>query len=158
MRSTPFPSAFTFSMKRSKFLENCVPSANDVTARSVTSCANVGRMPNASAHTAIPARSRIRMKFPRVAPSEVLQHHFKLEITRVQHPGLCHLRLFDAPDGSIERRPRVVGVSGFAQARQCGGAVVPLRESGQKTHHLIEARAAALVRVAVTLHEIARRG
>src|SRR5262249_36360663 len=26
-------------MKRSKFLENCVPSAKDVTARSVTSCA-----------------------------------------------------------------------------------------------------------------------
>ena len=34
---TPLPSLFTFSMKRSKFLENWVPSANDVTARSVTS-------------------------------------------------------------------------------------------------------------------------
>src|SRR2546423_101682 len=42
MRTTPLPSAFTFSMKRSKFLENCVPSANDVTARRVTSCADAG--------------------------------------------------------------------------------------------------------------------
>ena len=49
MRSTPLPSALTFSMKRSKFFENCVPSANDVTARNVTSCADAGGMPDATA-------------------------------------------------------------------------------------------------------------
>src|SRR3954451_8085949 len=36
---TPLPSAFTLSMKRSKFFENWVFSAKDVTALSVTSCA-----------------------------------------------------------------------------------------------------------------------
>src|SRR3954464_771027 len=35
----PLPSAFTFSMKRSKFFENSVPSAKDDTARRVTSWA-----------------------------------------------------------------------------------------------------------------------
>src|SRR3954464_9065471 len=39
---TPLPSAFTLSMKRSKFFENCVFSAKDVTAFSVTSCAAAG--------------------------------------------------------------------------------------------------------------------
>ena len=42
----PLPSAFTFSMKRSKFLENCVPSANAVTPRSTTSWAEAGMMPS----------------------------------------------------------------------------------------------------------------
>ncbi len=46
MRTTPLPSAFTFSMKRSKFFENCVPSANDVTPRSTTSWADAGMTPS----------------------------------------------------------------------------------------------------------------
>src|SRR6476659_1159353 len=65
MRTTPLPSAFTFSMKRSKFFENCVPSANAVTARRVTSCANAGQpMVSRPKTIAASARCLTRMNRP----------------------------------------------------------------------------------------------
>ena len=54
------PSAFTFSMKRSKFFENWVPSAKDETARSVTSWAAAV---DAARTTARPAMNVERMIF-----------------------------------------------------------------------------------------------
>ena len=55
---TPLPSAFTLSMKRSKFFENWVFSAKDVTALSVTSCA-VARLAAAAVASASSAASTV---------------------------------------------------------------------------------------------------
>src|ERR1041384_8373500 len=55
---TPLPSALTLSMKRSKFFENWVFSAKDVTAFSVTSCA-VARLVAAVVASASTAASTV---------------------------------------------------------------------------------------------------
>ena len=73
--------------------------------------------------------------------------------------SLAHvdLRLVDILDGGIERRAGVVGVGGLAQARERGGAVGPLRERAAASPSTSsKLRAAALVRVAITLDKIAR--
>src|SRR5262245_52690586 len=65
---TPLPSRFTFSTKRSKFLENWVPSAKAETARRVISLAETTDPGNTAASMAAAARPTMRMISPLYGP------------------------------------------------------------------------------------------
>ena len=66
---------------------------------------------------------------------------------------LVHLR-----NGRIHRCARVIRIRGLAQRGELCGAIRALRECRQQSHQCLEARAAALMRVAIAFHQIARRG